>query len=419
MQPRNIISAMTVKQTQSLQISDQFKAETISLYIHIPFCETKCPYCDFNTYAGIEPLIPEYVDALINEARFWGDSISRHHSPAVSTVFFGGGTPSYVPPGDIARILDEVRSAFHLATTAEVTLESNPGDIEAGRVEEWLKAGINRLSIGVQSLDDGLLQLLGRRHTAREALDAHRAARNSGLANINLDLMYGLPHQTLDQWRGTLEQALEDRPEHISMYSLTLEEGTPLEALVRQGKVPDPDPDLGADMYLLAGKLGQDAGYHHYEISNWALPGRECLHNLTYWRNQPYLGIGPGAHSYLNGYRFSNLRSPRRYIQLSGALTSAKLHPAGLQEYGMLDVFEVIDDRLEMAETMMLGLRLSEGISQAAFRRRFGAGLAETYGPQIDDLLGLELVGWQEDRLVLTPTGRLLGNEVFQRFLFP
>lgn len=410
---------MTVKQTQTLQIGDTFEAETISLYIHIPFCETKCPYCDFNTYAGIEPLIPEYVDALIKEARFWGDALSRHHSPTVSTVFFGGGTPSYVPPGDIARILDEVRSAFHLATTAEVTLESNPGDIEAGRVEAWLKAGINRLSIGVQSLDDGLLQLLGRRHTAREALDAYRAARSGGLANINLDLMYGLPYQTLDQWRGTLEEALEDGPEHISMYSLTLEEGTPLEASVRQGKVPYPDPDLAADMYLLAGKLSEDAGYHHYEISNWAMPGSECLHNLTYWRNQPYLGIGPGAHSYLNGYRFSNLRSPRRYIQLAGAMTSARVRPADLQEYGLLDVFEVIDDRLEMAETMMLGLRLSEGVSQATFRRRFGVGLVETYAPQIDELLGLELVAWQEDRLVLTPKGRLLGNEVFQRFLFP
>ncbi len=410
---------MTVKQTQSLQIGDSFRTETISLYIHIPFCETKCPYCDFNTYAGIEPLIPEYVDALIKEARFWGDSLSRHHSPTVSTVFFGGGTPSYVPPGDIARILDEVLSAFHLATAAEITLESNPGDIEAGRVEAWLKAGINRLSIGVQSLDDGLLQLLGRRHTAQEALDAHKTARNGGLTNINLDLMYGLPHQTLDQWRGTLEEALEDRPEHISMYGLTLEEGTPLEASVRQGKAPYPDPDLAADMYQLAGKLSEDAGYHHYEISNWALPGRECLHNLTYWRNQPYLGIGPGAHSYLNGYRFSNLRSPRRYIQLAGALTSARVRPAGLQEYGLLDVFEVIDERLEMAETMMLGLRLSEGISQGAFRDRFGVGLVETYGPQIDELLDLELVAWQDDRLVLTPTGRLLGNEVFQKFLFP
>ena len=298
-------------------------------------------------------------------------------------------------------------------------MESNPGDIAAGRIEAWLKAGINRLSIGVQSLDDGLLRLLGRRHTAREALDAHKAARNGGFTNINLDLMYGLPHQTLDQWRATLGKALEDRPEHISMYSLTLEEGTPLEASVRQGNVPYPDSDLGADMYQLAGKLGEDAGYHHYEISNWALPGRECLHNLTYWRNQPYLGIGPGAHSYLNGYRFSNLRSPRRYIQLAGALTSAKVYPAALQEYGMLDMVETIDERLEMAETMMLGLRLSEGISQGAFLRRFGASLVETYGPQIDDLLGLELVAWQEDRLVLTPRGRLLGNEVFQRFLFP
>ena len=410
---------MTVKHTQSLEISEAFQADTTSLYIHIPFCETKCPYCDFNTYAGIEPLMSEYVDALIQEARYWGDALSRHHPPAVGTVFFGGGTPSYLPPGDIARILDEVRSAFHLTPAAEITLESNPGDIAPGRVEAWLKAGINRLSIGVQSLDDGLLQLLGRRHTAQEALAAHKAARNGGFASINLDLMYGLPYQTLDQWRDTLEKALEDRPEHISMYSLTLEEGTPLEASVRHGKVPYPDPDLGADMYQLAMKLGQDAGYNHYEISNWALPGRECLHNLTYWRNQPYLGIGPGAHSYLNGYRFSNLRSPKRYIQLAGALTSAKVHPAALHEYGLLDMVEAIDERLEMAETMMLGLRLSEGVSQGAFLSRFGVSLVETYGPQIDELLDLKLVAWQEDHLVLTANGRLLGNEVFQRFLFP
>ena len=410
---------MTVKQTQRLHIDESFQADTVSLYIHIPFCETKCPYCDFNTYAGIEPLIPEYVDALIQEARFWGDALSRPQPQAVGTVFFGGGTPSYLPPGDIARVLDEVRAAFSLATAAEITLESNPGDINAERIEAWLKAGINRLSIGVQSLDDGLLQLLGRRHTTQEALDAHHTARNGGFASINMDLMYGLPYQTLDQWRATLEEALEDGPEHISMYSLTLEEGTPLEASVRLGRVPLPDPDLAADMYQLAGKLAEEAGYGHYEISNWALPGRECQHNLTYWRNKPYLGIGPGAHSYLNGYRFSNLRSPRRYAQLAAALDAAKVRPVDLGEYGLLDMIEAIDQRLEMAETMMLGLRLSEGVSQGAFLRRFGVGLVETYGPQIDELLGLELLAWQEDRLVLTARGRLLGNEVFQRFLSP
>ena len=410
---------MTVKQTQRLHIDESFQADTVSLYIHIPFCETKCPYCDFNTYAGIEPLIPKYVDALIQEARFWGDALSRPRPQAVGTVFFGGGTPSYLPPGDIARILDEVRSAFSLAPATEITLESNPGDISPERVEAWLKAGINRLSIGVQSLDDGLLQLLGRRHTAQEALAAHKAARNGGFANINLDLMYGLPHQALEQWRAALEKTLQDRPEHVSMYGLTLEEGTPLEASVRRGSVPLPDPDLAADMYQLAMKLADEAGYRHYEISNWALPARESQHNLTYWRNKPYLGIGPGAHSYLNGYRFSNLRSPRRYAQLAAALDAAKVRPADLGEYGLLDMVEAIDQRLEMAETMMLGLRLSEGVSQGAFLSRFGVGLVETYGPQIDELLGLELLAWQEDRLVLTPTGRLLGNEVFQRFLSP
>ena len=390
---------------------------SLALYIHIPFCETKCPYCDFNTYAGIEYLIPDYVEALAEELRLWAAALG---SPHIQSIFFGGGTPSYVPPEDIGWLLDTARSGFAVAEEAEVTLESNPGDVTAERLATWRKSGVNRLSIGVQSLDDGLLQLLGRRHSAKEATEAFHHARAAGFDNVNLDLMYGLPHQNLEQWRQTLEQTLALHPEHLSLYCLTLEEGTPLEARVRQGVLPTPDSDLAADMYELAEGMTAQEGYQQYEISNWALPGRACSHNLIYWRNQPYLGVGPGAHSSLNGHRFANLRSPRQYVQRVHRWAKSAIASEGHQaavECRLVEMVEAIDGRLEMGETMMLGLRLTEGIAENSFRARFGVELRDTFGPSIHELEGAGLLQWHDGSLVLTPHGRLLGNEVFQRFL--
>ena len=397
---------------------------SLALYIHIPFCETKCPYCDFNTYSGIEAIMPEYIEALVEEVDLWAAALNQSGShptgrQSISTVFFGGGTPSYVSPESIRRVLDTVRSAFSLAAGAEVTMESNPGDVTLDRLQSWKEAGVHRLSIGVQSLDDGLLTLLGRRHSAETARQAFHNARRAGFGNVSLDLMYGLPHQTLAQWRNTITETLSLRPEHLSLYCLTLEEGTPLEAWVRQSKVPDPDPDLAADMYLLAEELVDRGGYEHYEISNWALPGRACQHNLTYWRNQPYLGVGPGAHSSLSGYRFADVKSPQRYIQRVRASSQQTIRPSDLHafhQHGLVDMVEAIDQPLEMAETMMLGLRLSEGVGEEDFLRRFGASIMQTYGSQVAKLEELGLLEWKEARLKLTPRGRLLGNEVFQRF---
>ncbi|MEK7777098.1 MAG: radical SAM family heme chaperone HemW, partial [Chloroflexota bacterium] len=393
-------------------------------YIHIPFCETRCPYCDFNTYEGIEPLMPAYIDALVKEIRLWGSFLPQGQDTPlpqpISTLFFGGGTPSYLPPENIQRVLDAARASFSLAPDAEVTLESNPGDVTPSRLEMWKAIGINRVSIGVQSLDDGLLQLLGRRHNAQEARQAYQNARHAGFDNLNLDLMYGLPGQSLAQWRSTLTDTLNLAPEHISMYCLTLEEGTPLDAWVRQGKVPEPDPDLAADMYLLAEELAGGAGYEHYEISNWAMPGRACRHNLTYWRNQPYLGVGPGAHSYMGGYRFANLKSPRQYIERINQWASKgarALNLADLRDGGPLDTVDAIDAPTEMGETMMMGLRLGEGVSESSFNERFGLELRQVYGPQIEEMEQLGLLEWRQGWLRLTPRGRLLGNEVFQRFL--
>ncbi len=390
--------------------------EPISLYVHIPFCETKCPYCDFNTYSAIEPLMPAYIAALHAEISLWGKLLD---APRVHTVFFGGGTPSYLPSADIRRTMEIIRATFNLAPDAEVTLEANPGDFSDSKLDEYLDCGISRLSIGVQSFDDNLLKTLGRRHNAIDAVQAYRQALQAGFDNISIDLMYGLPYQNIEQWHSTLMQALELTPAHISMYCLTLEGGTPMERWVEQGRMPTPDPDLAADMYLMAQEEMRGAGYRHYEISNWALNGMRSRHNLTYWRNKPYLGVGPGAHSYLSGFRFSTIKSPREYIRrIQNTPINAYSAPIRAKFADVPVVYETeeIDDALEMAETMILGLRLDEGISSSAFKERFGAPPSHFYAETIDELEQLGLLCTEEGEIRLTHRGRMLGNEVFSRF---
>ena len=388
------------------------------LYVHIPFCQTKCPYCDFNTYARIEDLIPSYVDALRAEISLWGALL---HRPPLETVFFGGGTPSYLPADRIVAILEAIRGSFDASVDAEVSLEANPGDLTPAKLDELLRAGINRLSIGVQSLDDRLLEALGRRHSAADARRSYHAAVDAGFDNVSIDLMYGLPHQTLTGWRDTLDGIISLGPPHVSMYCLTLEQGTPLAQWVQLGKVPEPDPDLAADMYEMAEERMGQRGYRHYEISNWAKPGFPSRHNLIYWRNQPFLGVGPGAHSYLGGFRFANLKSPREYIErlesrrpLPKASSPMSERIAGVP---VVDTVEAIGPRLEMAETMMMGLRLDTGIISEDFARRFGRSPAEVYPDDVADLAAVGLLEDSDGALKLTPRGRMLGNEVFSRFL--
>ena len=296
----------------------------ISLYIHIPFCLSKCPYCDFNTYQGIETQFGDFLTAVCAELDAWFRVLAH---PPVNTVFLGGGTPSYLPAGAVARILDTVAAgAGRIPGDAEITAECNPNDLTPQRCADLRAAGVNRISIGVQSMDNALLTMLGRRHDAAEAAAALRHCRRAGFNNISLDLMYGLPRQTLRQWRDTLDAALSLSPEHLSLYALTLEDGTPLRRWVTEGRLPEPDPDLAADMYDHARRALSAAGYCHYEISNWAFPGRQSRHNLAYWRNGQWLGVGPGAHSALAGIRFWTVRSPRDYAararQWSAELTT-------------------------------------------------------------------------------------------------
>jgi oxygen-independent coproporphyrinogen-3 oxidase len=392
----------------------------LALYVHIPFCQAKCPYCDFNSFAGLEGLMAPYADALIAEMALWQEPT---RNASLTTVFFGGGTPSFLPLTETERIFAALRRSFRLAPGAEITVEANPGSADSTRLAGLRRLGFNRLSLGVQSFQNDELSAsggLGRIHSAAEARQAYRAARRAGFENVNLDLIYGLPDQRLKAWQRTLAEAITLRPEHLSLYALTLEEGTPMAADIASGRLPAPDPDLAADMYLWAGETLATAGYQQYEISNWALPGHRCRHNLVYWHNQPYLGLGAGAHSCLGGFRFATVRDPRQYIcqvTASSASPPAGGLPAFLAGLRHLKAAIEVTDARVMAETAILGLRLVEGLSLAAFRRRFGIDLLSVYGPAVAELTALGLLERADGCLRLTQKGRLLGNEAFVRFL--
>ena len=409
--------------------------EGISLYVHVPFCLSKCPYCDFNTYQGIESQFGDFLAAVIEEITAWSVVLGR---PVVNTVFLGGGTPSYLPDGDVARILDAVAHNYAVRADAEITAECNPNDLSPEKCAELRAAGVNRISIGVQSMDNGLLSMLGRRHDADEAAQALDRCRSAGFENVSLDLMYGLPHQSLDQWQDTVARVVVLAPEHLSLYSLTLEEGTPLRRWVQQGRLPEPDTDLAADMYDHARAALAAAGYHHYEISNWTRPGRESEHNLAYWRNLQWVGVGPGAHSSLwvpsslkdnhagAACRFWTVRSPREYARLarewaespatSGPWPAVTAHRVAAVP--TVDGSEVSDEVTTAAETMFLGLRLLDGMDVAAASARTGIDLRARYETELAELTADGLLVWERDSLLrLTEEAYLVANQVFTRFL--
>ncbi|RJQ37930.1 MAG: radical SAM family heme chaperone HemW [Dehalococcoidia bacterium] len=358
--------------------------QDIALYIHVPFCRRRCRYCSFVSYAHRQTDIPAYVNALKCELE------QRANREQVGSIYFGGGTPSLLPAEILGDLLAAIRSLFDLDEAAEITIEANPGTVDRTYLADIKKAGVNRLSLGIQSLNDRELEMLGRIHTAAEAIDSVKAARNAGFDNLNLDLIYGLPGQTMKEWQMALSGALALKPEHLSLYALSLEEGTPLYRMIEDKQLPAIDPDITADQYELSENLLTQHGYRHYEISNWALPGRECHHNLVYWHNQPYLGIGVAAHSHIGNHRFANTSNLDKY--LTGTL--------------LPEMDEAISPDLELAETAILGLRLDEGI-----------GVDTRYQEQVEELTAAGLLERAGRRVKLTGRGRLLGNEVFWRFL--
>jgi oxygen-independent coproporphyrinogen-3 oxidase len=378
--------------------------EDIGLYVHIPFCRSRCAYCDFATSTGLDSLLPRYVAALRREIESWPDA------PPVGSLYLGGGTPSLLTPIEVETIVGSVSRRFSLLPTAEITLEANPGDLDRPRLAELRERGVNRLSLGVQTFDDALLRIIGRRHDAAEAIAALGSARAVGFDNVSLDLIFGLPGQTLDGWRATLDTARNLAPEHLSLYCLTVESGTPLASWISAGTTTVPDDDAAAEMYeATIDSLAES--YEHYEISNWARrdPRRDlrAQHNLRYWRNQPYIGVGAAAHSSFGGRRFHNANGPAEYIRrIEDGWAPVEA-----------DDTEVTTPDLAESETLMLGLRLAEGVERDSYRSRFGVDLASRHAATIAELAALGLVELTPGALRLTPRGRLLGNEVFQRFL--
>ncbi|MEX2237425.1 MAG: radical SAM family heme chaperone HemW [Dehalococcoidia bacterium] len=377
-------------------------ARPLSLYLHIPFCDWKCTYCDFNSYAGLDDLIPAFTRALLREIEISGPRVAGR---PVETIFFGGGTPSLLPIADLEQILGRIRDSFGVTENAEISLEANPGTVDREKLEAMRGAGINRLSFGVQSFDDAELKFLTRIHDAETAMRAYEDARAAGFDNINLDFIFGLPGQTQESWQHTLDRAIELRPEHLSLYILTVEDNTPLGHDVARGRVAEADPDFVAGLYESTCGLMSRAGYEQYEISNWSLPGRQCRHNLTYWRNGDYLGLGPGAHAHVDGKRFAVVRSPQKYIRTMGIEAGA--FPLGIHE--QVEEVSAADD---MADSAWLALRLNEGLDLQEFAGRHGREFAEAF-PGAARYIDEGLLERVDGRLRLTARGRLLSNEVF------
>jgi oxygen-independent coproporphyrinogen-3 oxidase len=387
-------------------------------------------------------MIPAYVVALCKEIEFVSSRLPsskrRGAGSEVHTIFFGGGTPSLLTPKQFELILRTIRDNFTLTGDSEITIEANPGTCSFVQLLDLRSLGINRISLGVQSANTEELHMLERAHNFFDVIEAVTSARKAGFDNLNLDLIYGLPEQTLSTWQTTLKRILNLHPEHISAYALTLEHGTPFGRWSTKGLLPLPDPDLAAEMYECASEVLEANGYIQYEISNWAkdlasagglrrdahnYPSLACRHNLQYWRGFPYLAFGAGAHGYANGYRYSNILRIKTYID---RLTSPNslipnlqfpLTPATVNHHK-----QTPND--DMSEFMMTGLRLTqEGVSEEDFQERFGQSLREVYGKEIDELLKLGLIerlvgtGGRPSLLRITNRGRLLGNQVFIKFV--
>ena len=385
--------------------------EPIGIYLHIPFCGHICSYCDFNTYAGQESLIPRYVAAMEHEIARQGSILD---GPSASTIYIGGGTPSLLSPEQIGCLITACRDHFAVQNNAEISMEANPNSFDADRGAGYLDAGVNRLSLGVQTQHRRGLRVLGRQHEADEAAGAFAAARRAGFVNINVDLIFGWPGQTLDAWRNDLETLLGwpggpggDGPDHFSLYSLIVEPGTPMAEAVTRGVFTVPDDDASADLYEAAISGMADAGFIHYEVANWARTNEMfSRHNVVYWRNGDFAGIGAGAFGTLRGQRIMQHLRPIAFIE------------AVEQGTPPVSNTEAIDASTSMNESMLLGLRLLRtGIDAAAFMRRHGIALPRAYGDVMDLAVRRNLIEQTGNGIRLTHQGLMLSNDVTAEFI--
>lgn len=390
----------------------------LELYVHIPFCVKKCAYCDFLSFPSEECERASYVDALLKEIKGQKDKFKDY---VVTTVFLGGGTPSLLREDDTARIFHALKESFDISRNAEITMEVNPGTVTAKKAAAWKVCGVNRLSIGLQSADDEELQMLGRIHTFQEFLDTWKIVREAGFDNVNIDLISAIPGQTLESWEKTLHMAAGLEPEHLSAYSLIIEEGTPFYKMYGEEsrtagaedasnrQLPLPDEDTEREIYKITEQILNRYGYHRYEISNYAKEGYECRHNLGYWERKEYLGLGLGAASLVNEQRFRNTADMERYLKLFGTDSS--------KSGEVYEETEVLSAQEQMEEFMFLGLRKMKGIFGTEFEKTFGRTLDEVYGDTLDKLQRQGLIERAGDELRLTERGIDVSNYVFAEFL--
>lgn len=384
-------------------------SKKLQLYVHIPFCMKKCSYCDFLSFASDERTQLGYADALIREIEFYGPQMADY---TVNTIYIGGGTPTWLDENKMVEILDAIYTYFNVSQDAEVSMECNPGTVTAGKLEKYKRAGVNRLSIGLQSADDEELKLLGRIHTFEQFVKTYELARTAGFANINVDLISGIPYQTAEKFLHTLQKVVRLKPDHISAYSLIIEKGTPFYETYKFDAVKQeagmqtemlPTEDEVYRIYKLTQQYLKNAGYEQYEISNFAHPGFECEHNIGYWTRENYLGLGLGAASLVENYRFSNTTDLYEYIEQAGT----DLHT---------DVQE-LPRKAQMEEFMFLGLRQNCGVTREQFEKAFGIPIDGIYKDALEYLKSEELIDTGAGRIVLTEKGMDLSNFALAQFL--
>lgn len=373
-----------------------------SAYLHIPFCEHICYYCDFNKVFIEGQPVDEYIDMLIREMSFLKEEVSAH---PLSTMYIGGGTPTSLSAKQLEKLMIGIHEQLPLASGVEFTVEANPGDLTADKISVLKNYGVNRLSMGVQSFDDRLLKKIGRKHTASDVFDTMRLLEKSGLNNVSIDLIYALPGQSLESFQDSLDKALSLDLPHYSLYSLILENQTVFYNLARQGRLHLPDEDEEGDMFDLAASFMEAHGRKQYEVSNFAIPGKESQHNLVYWNNEEYYGLGAGASGYLDGVRYRNFGPIQQYMQ-----------PLKEQKRPIRDE-EILTEQARMEEELFLGLRKREGVSYVLFYEKFNQSLDEVFGNVIEELVAEKLLVKDTQHIALTRRGLALGNNVFQRFL--
>jgi len=375
----------------------------LGLYLHFPYCISKCPYCDFNSYQlKEENQISSYISALYQEITIYSQKLKKNN---IKTIYLGGGTPTILSGVQIYNILEFCKEKFTIEKDAEITIEANPGTLDGEKIKLLTESGTNRLSLGAQSFNDLLLKKLGRIHNTQDIIDSYYLAREKGFNNINIDIMFALPDQTTEDLQTTLEKAISLKPDHLSLYNLTIKPGTEYYKKFKRGKLKLPTEDEEFDMYNWAINFLKENNFEHYEIANFARPHKRSMHNQIYWQNKPYLGIGAGAYSFIKGYRYMNFKDPVRYIK---EVMNDKLP---------VDNGEKLSLRKRMIETIILGLRTKDGVGYKKFKTRFKVDINNIFHKQINKLVNLGLLEKDDCKIKLTKKGVFLANTVFREFV--